>query len=380
MRLAVVSLMSGEQWGGSEALWYALALHALEQKATVLVSVYKWDTEHAKIKILREKGAVIAYRKRFDPQAGFVEKVKRTLVNRVPDLNKDYTAVTNFKPDAVFISQGSSFDLAVHHRPLYDLLREQQIPYAFVSHSHEQYSSIPEAVIYPGAVELFKNAAACYFVSQKHIAHTERMLVTKLTNARMTYNPMHLHAANMPVPAGKNSIVQFAIVGSLNGQKGHDTLLEVLNAPEWRTREWALNIYGTGHGMQYLEDLTMFYGLSEKVFFHGYVNDVKKIWEQNDILLIPSASEGLPISLTEAMACGRTCVAADVGGIAALITDGISGFIAAAPSVNSFSAALETAWSRRADWDAMGAAALQQFRTTVNTAPEKDIFQFLQNL
>ena len=77
MRIAIVSLMGGLPWGGSEALWHALALHALQQGDDVLVSVYDWGKPHYKMQQLQTAGATIYYRKKYNANAGTAEKIKR---------------------------------------------------------------------------------------------------------------------------------------------------------------------------------------------------------------------------------------------------------------------------------------------------------------
>jgi glycosyltransferase involved in cell wall biosynthesis len=371
--------MTGQPWGGSEVLWEALAKHALEKGDDVLVSVYKWETEHPNITALKSKGATISYREKFNSNAGLAEKIIRSIKVRKPSLNKDYSSIIDFKPDHVFISQGDNFDLALHHRALYTLLRAGNVPYSFVCHSHAQYGAIPPKEIYPDGKAVFTDAKAVYFVSQKQRQLTERKLLTALSNAFITFNPLAIGEMEKPLDFPIGNTVTFAAVGAITGGKGQDTLLNVLAAPQWKNRNWQLNVYGAGEGLQYMRDLAVFYGIDQQVVFHGHVSNVQAIWEINQVLIIPSAAEGLPISLVEAMMCGRCCVATDVGGIDELIEEGITGFIAQAPSVKYLSEAMERAWENKQQWSSMGVMCGSLIRQKNIEIPELLIYKEIED-
>ena len=375
MKLAIVSLMGGLQWGGSEALWYTLANHALDRNDEVLISIYDWGFLHEKVKYLQSRGAIVHTRIRFNANAKFTERIIRFVKVRRPSFDKAYRTIIDFKPDAVFISQGDSFDIAIHHRPFYQLLKKQNVSYSFVCHSHVQYSFIPPKEIFPDAVNIFRDAKKVYFVSNRQWKITERRLAMKILNGAFTWNPLNLILPQSPLkwPSGKE--INFALVGNVTGTKGHDTAFEVLSSNEWRERNWRLNIYGMGDGLLYLQSLAAFYGLTDKVNFMGHVKDILTVWKTNNLLLIPSASEGLPISLVEAMACGRPAVVTDVGGNSELIDEGENGFIAASPTSEAFSAALEKAWNKNESWKQLGLNAFQKIESVYDTNAAKKIYQ-----
>jgi L-malate glycosyltransferase len=371
--------MGGYKWGGSEALWHAVAEYALEKNDEILVSVYEWDTPHQKILALKEKGAKVFYRSKFNPNAGFLERAIRFIKNRKPSFNKNYQSIINFKPEKIFISQGDNFDIAVHHRALYELIQQNNIPYYFVCHSHEQYSFLPQKEIYPSGIKIFTNAKQVFFVSKKQWQLTERKLVTKLSNASITWNPLNLSIPSKPLEWPSTSTINFAIVGSLITGKGHDTIFEVLSSDIWKNRLFKLNVYGLGDGESYLKALAKFYEIEARINFYGYVDNVIKIWEVNHILLIPSSAEGLPISLVEAMACGRLAVVTDVGGNTELICEGITGFVAEAPSVVSFKDALDRAWEQKENWLSIGNACFNKVTSVLNRLPQKDIYEKMKD-
>jgi glycosyltransferase involved in cell wall biosynthesis len=110
-----------------------------------------------------------------------------------------------------------------------------------------------------------------------------------------------------------------------------------------------------------LERLAQRLGLSGRVVFAGQ-SAIAEIWASNHVLVMPSRREGLPLAMVEAMLCGRPVVATDVAGHSEILEDGVTGFLADAPTVNSMANALERFWIRRADAVEIGAAAAKKIR------------------
>jgi glycosyltransferase involved in cell wall biosynthesis len=243
----------------------------------------------------------------------------------------------------------------------------------------QQYSFIPPKQIYPEAVEVFKKAEHIFFVARRQWHLTERRLLCKFTNAHFTWNPLNLEIPKASLTWPNVSPVQMALVGAFLGHKGQDTALEVLSSSKWKDRDWQLNIYGSGEGEEYLQHLAALYGLQDKVFFHGHVKDIKQVWLQNHILLIPSSQEGLPISLVEAMACARPAVVTDVGGNTELITEDETGFVAVSPSTECYTRAMEKAWMQRSEWEQMGLRCFQQIAKSIDTKPEATLYEMLKS-
>ena len=68
-------------------------------------------------------------------------------------------------------------------------------------------------------------------------------------------------------------------------------------------------------------------GLSEKVQFLGYQNNILEILRSMDIFILPSLWEGMPNAILEAMAAGLPVVATNVGGTPEVVVDGETGFL-----------------------------------------------------
>ena len=88
-----------------------------------------------------------------------------------------------------------------------------------------------------------------------------------------------------------------------------------------------LNVYGDGPERSAIEQLVMHYSLQDAVVIHGEELDENAIYEHQDILLINSTTEGLPMSLLEAMARGIPVISTSVGQIPRLIQHAENGFI-----------------------------------------------------
>jgi glycosyltransferase involved in cell wall biosynthesis len=66
---------------------------------------------------------------------------------------------------------------------------------------------------------------------------------------------------------------------------------------------------------------------SEGLTLLGHVEDVRTVWSQSHVAVLPSRREGLPKSLLEAAACGRAMIAADVPGCREVVRPGINGLL-----------------------------------------------------
>jgi glycosyltransferase involved in cell wall biosynthesis len=84
--------------------------------------------------------------------------------------------------------------------------------------------------------------------------------------------------------------------------------------------------------------------------------------------------------MVEAMLCARPVLATDIAGHREIIEDGVTGFLADAPTAASISAALERFWERREDAEAIGKAGALRIRQTVPPDPIRVFSEKLRNI
>lgn len=120
--------------------------------------------------------------------------------------------------------------------------------------------------------------------------------------------------------------LEVIFVGRLAPEKCIDDLLKaVAQVPEAR-----LSIVGDGPERPKLEALSRALNLGGRVTWRGYVPwgpGLLEMMLRSSVLALPSATEGLPLVIIEAMSQGVPAVAARVGGIPEIIEDGISGLL-----------------------------------------------------
>jgi len=73
----------------------------------------------------------------------------------------------------------------------------------------------------------------------------------------------------------------------------------------------------------------------------GHVTDIRRVWAEAHIAVLPSRREGLPKSLLEAAACGRPIVATDVPGCREIARAGINALLVPPDDAEALAGAIE---------------------------------------
>jgi glycosyltransferase involved in cell wall biosynthesis len=261
--------------------------------------------------------------------------------------------IQRVKPDLICISNGC-FDDNIH---LSLACTETGVPYVVIAHANGE-CMWPCDETGRQVARLYGRALRAYFVADGNRRMLEDQLGISISNAEIVRNPCAIaRDAMLPWPDETEGF-RLACVGRMDPRsKGQDILLRALARPKWRERPIMVSLFGDGPNKQALMSLAERLDLTERIRFAGYVHDIVHIWKTHHALALPSRYEGLPISIVEAMLCGRPSIVTDVGGNAEIVEDGRSGFVAAWPSDEAFDDAMERAWQARALWPAIGSDA-----------------------
>ena len=114
-------------------------------------------------------------------------------------------------------------------------------------------------------------------------------------------------------------------VGRFAPEKGHRYLIEALRLLDQQGPAWRCTFLGDGELAGELRALIAAHGLTARVNFPGFCEDVFSVLLTADVFVLPSLHESSPNALIEAMGVGMPCIASDVGGIADLIESGENG-------------------------------------------------------
>jgi glycosyltransferase involved in cell wall biosynthesis len=117
------------------------------------------------------------------------------------------------------------------------------------------------------------------------------------------------------------------IVARVTAIKGHVRLVEVFSRILKRIPSAMLVIVGDGTAREAVERRIDDLGLEPSVYFLGERQDVPLILSALNVFCLPSETEGMPITLLEAMAASRPVVVSTVGAIPAVVEDRVSGIL-----------------------------------------------------
>lgn len=119
--------------------------------------------------------------------------------------------------------------------------------------------------------------------------------------------------------------LRFVMIARFAKQKDQKMLINAIK--DLPKDQYLLTFVGDGETLLECKELVHTYGLGSNVKFLGFKDDVIPYLIDNDVYILSTHYEGLPISIIEAMSYGLPILASDVGGNSEMVKNGHNGFL-----------------------------------------------------
>lgn len=151
-----------------------------------------------------------------------------------------------------------------------------------------------------------------------------------------------------------------AIVAALRPEKNHELFLQAADRVRAQLPAAHFLIIGDGERRAALETLTAELQLGDCVHFLGTRSNIPELLSLVDVLALSSHMEANPVSILEALACGKPVVATRVGSIPESVKDGENGYLTPPGDADQMAARLVELLSDRSLVERFGRAGRER--------------------
>ncbi|MBV8980162.1 MAG: glycosyltransferase [Acidimicrobiia bacterium] len=151
-----------------------------------------------------------------------------------------------------------------------------------------------------------------------------------------------------------------AMVARFSPPKDHATLVEAVQVVRRGAPDVVAVLAGDGPLRDAVRAQADSLGLADAIVLPGQ-DDAFAVFRAADAAVLASRHEGMPLTVIEAMSQGRAVVASDVGGMAEVVEDGVTGFLTPPGDPAAVAARLVDLLTDADNANAMGAAAYARY-------------------
>ncbi|HTS61368.1 MAG TPA: glycosyltransferase [Candidatus Acidoferrales bacterium] len=201
--------------------------------------------------------------------------------------------------------------------------------------------------------------AAVFCSSVVAVCETARRNMTRHAR-RLAGRPVTIRNGAYPARSSSDQVVKNAdgfklvTVGRLSAAKDYHVLLRSVAAALPRVPDLQLWIVGDGPEASSLKACVADLGIEQSVQFFGEQATVGDWLSRADVFVLSSVSEGLPISILEAMAAGLPAIVTDAGGMPEVLRLSGAGKVVPAGRVDLLARAIRDFASRRRNLKELG--------------------------
>jgi glycosyltransferase involved in cell wall biosynthesis len=239
------------------------------------------------------------------------------------------------------------------------------IPYSLTLHGSD-------LLLHPTFLDTkLEHCAVCFTVSEFNRNYLlERY--PQISPGRVRVRRMGVCVAPRPgaSPCISATSLNLLAVGRLHPVKDHAFLVRACAALKASGLELSCRIAGEGPERGRLKRMIRNLHLEREVHLLGHVtrNQLNALYHGADIVVLTSVSEGIPLTLMEAMSLGTPVLAPAITGIPELVADEETGFLYEAGSITSFIERVEFVWRNRSALGFIRQAGYEQVKLHFNLA------------
>ena len=316
---------------------FSLGVGGAERVASTLVN--EWARRGEQITLL----TIDSQDRDFYPIDARVQRVAMGLNS--PSKKWRYSVANNARRIRLLraFAHSSKFDVMVSFGDKTNVLlllatRGLKIPVIVAEHNNPRKWNI--GVIAEYLRRLLYPRASAVVVLTSEIAEWAHEIVGRET-IRVIPNPVGeqcLHVSQPIVRLDHHFVVG---MGRMAVEKGFDLLLQAFALSVESNPDWSLRLVGQGPEQQRLGNLAAQLGIHHAVRFEPVTRDPERILRESDLFVLSSRTEGFPMVLLEAMACGLPVVSFDcVSGPRAMIRHGVDGLLVPPEDVDALAKAM----------------------------------------
>lgn len=131
------------------------------------------------------------------------------------------------------------------------------------------------------------------------------------------------------------------MVGRMSKEKGYERIIPIAKRLKDELPNTKIMVYGDGSEREHIEQLIKQANLDDYIILKGLDPNIALRYPENDILLMTSYTEVLPMVIIEANSAGLPVIAYTNSGVNATIEDGVNGYIIADNAIDDFVAKLK---------------------------------------
>jgi glycosyltransferase involved in cell wall biosynthesis len=199
---------------------------------------------------------------------------------------------------------------------------------------HDSYAAATSSNNHRRAMLAYRDVDAFLLLTERDAALFEK---DGLNNVHAMRNPLSFFP---PEPSPLTDKVVLSL-GRYDDQKALDKMIDAWAIVTQDHPDWHLKMFGNGPRREELAQHIVDRGVTETAHLMGPTSDAKAALLGSSVYAMSSRHEGLPMVLTEAMACGVPCVSFDCApGIRAIIEDEKDGLVVPAGDVEALAAGI----------------------------------------